>query len=103
MTAYGLTDRESEFLAFITDHAAAGNKMPSFDEFREHFGLKSKSGVHRIITSLERKGHISRIPGHARAIRISGISTKDALNHVLANCDLPFQVKAHLHHILRHL
>ena len=101
MTAYGLTDRERQLLDFITGHATSGTRMPSFEEMAAHLGVKAKSHVHRIIVSLERKGHVKRIPGHARAIRIDGVTTKSAIEHVLANCELSFAARVELHRAMR--
>lgn len=101
MTVFGLTDRENDLLEFITGCAASGKKMPTFDEMARHLGIKSKSGVSRLVTSLERKGHIQRISGHARAIRIDGIDVRDAIQHVLANCELSSVARAELQRAMR--
>ncbi len=43
---------------------------PSFDEMKDHLGLRSKSGIHRLITSMEERGYLRRLPHKARAIEI---------------------------------
>jgi repressor LexA len=67
----GLTHRESETLAFLREYVAANNgAAPSFDDVKDHLGLKSKSGIHRLLTALEERGLIRRISKRARAIEI---------------------------------
>jgi repressor LexA len=43
---------------------------PTFQEISDHLGIASKSSVHRLITALEERGHIERIPGRVRAIKL---------------------------------
>ena len=65
----GLTRRQSEALSFIRAYLAASDGIgPSYTEIMAALGLGSKSGVHRIITSLERRGYVDRIPGLPRSI-----------------------------------
>lgn len=67
----GLTHRERDLLAFLTRFIAENNgAAPSFDEMREYLGLQAKSGVYRILTALEERGHIVRMRNRARAIEI---------------------------------
>ena len=67
----GLTHRERDLLAFLTRFIADNSgAAPTFDEMREHMGLAAKSGVYRILTALEERGHIVRLPNRARAIEI---------------------------------
>lgn len=65
-----LTQHQAELLFFIGDRIANTGVAPSFDQMREHLGLKSKSGVHRLLAALEERGRIRRLPGRARAIEI---------------------------------
>lgn len=66
----GVTKRQAELLDYIEVYQQHnGGVAPSFEEMKDALGLKSKSGVHRLITSLEERGLISRIPDRARAIR----------------------------------
>lgn len=54
---------------FIKTYSEAnGGVAPSFDEMRAHAGLASKSGIHRLVTALEERGLIRRLPHRARAI-----------------------------------
>ena len=70
MSVMGLTSHQSELLNFIRSRLSHCEIAPSFDEMKDAVGLKSKSGIHRIIVALERKGSIRRLPGMARAIQL---------------------------------
>ncbi len=65
-----LTRKQRELLQFIQERLADSGVSPSFDEMKEALGLKSKSGVHRLITGLEERGFIRRLPHRARALEI---------------------------------
>ncbi|MEQ8967206.1 MAG: transcriptional repressor LexA [Azospirillaceae bacterium] len=65
-----LTKKQYELLLFIHDRLAEGGVSPSFDEMKEALGLKSKSGIHRLITGLEERGFIRRLPHRARALEV---------------------------------
>lgn len=65
-----LTAKQRELLLFIDDRLKQGGISPSFDEMREALDLKSKSGVHRLISALEERGFIRRLPNRARALEI---------------------------------
>jgi repressor LexA len=65
-----LTRKQKELLILIHEHLGAQGIPPSFDEMKESLGLKSKSGIHRLITGLEERGFIRRLPHRARALEI---------------------------------
>ncbi|QNN66000.1 transcriptional repressor LexA [Sphingomonas rhizophila] len=65
-----LTSKQHELLRFIQDRLAATGVSPSFDEMREALDLKSKSGVHRLISALEERSFIRRLPNRARALEV---------------------------------
>ena len=65
-----LTAKQHELLAFIHERLNHKGISPSFDEMREALGLKSKSGVHRLIGALEERGFIRRLPNRARALEV---------------------------------
>src|SRR5215204_6047871 len=65
-----LTAKQRELLLFINERLKAGGISPSFDEMREALDLKSKSGVHRLISALEERGFIRRLPNRARALEV---------------------------------
>lgn len=66
----GLTRRQRDLLDFIGAYMATENVAPSFEEMKNGIGLKSKSGIHRLIHSLEERGFINRLPYRNRAIEI---------------------------------
>ena len=65
-----LTRKQSELLAYLSDHMQQHDVPPSFDEMRDALGLASKSGVHRLVSGLEERGYIRRLANRARAIEI---------------------------------
>lgn len=65
-----LTRKQLDLLKFIHIRVAADGVSPSFDEMKEALNLKSKSGIHRLITALEERGFIRRLAHRARAIEI---------------------------------
>ena len=65
-----LTVKQRELLLFIDDQLKASGVSPSFDEMREALELKSKSGVHRLISALEERQFIRRLPNRARALEV---------------------------------
>lgn len=65
-----LTRKQHELICFISDRLAETGVSPSFEEMKEALDLKSKSGVHRLISALEERGFIRRLPNRARALEI---------------------------------
>ncbi len=65
-----LTRKQLELLRFIRDRIKLEGVPPSFEEMKDELDLKSKSGVHRLITALEERGFIYRLPHRARALEI---------------------------------
>ncbi|HYC04839.1 MAG TPA: transcriptional repressor LexA [Azospirillaceae bacterium] len=65
-----LTRKQQELLLFINDRLGKDGVSPSFDEMKDALGLKSKSGIHRLITGLEERGFIRRLPHRARALEV---------------------------------
>lgn len=65
-----LTLKQKELLSLIRDRVASDSVPPSFDEMKEALGLRSKSGIHRLISGLEERGFIRRLPHRARALEI---------------------------------
>jgi len=65
-----LTAKQRELLMFIEQRLGESGISPSFDEMREALDLKSKSGVHRLISALEERGFIRRLPNRARALEV---------------------------------
>ncbi len=65
-----LTVKQRELLTYIDQQLKASGVSPSFDEMREALDLKSKSGVHRLISALEERQFIRRLPNRARALEV---------------------------------
>ncbi|MBM3510935.1 MAG: transcriptional repressor LexA [Alphaproteobacteria bacterium] len=65
-----LTRKQHELLIFIQKRLADGGVSPSFDEMKDALNLRSKSGVHRLITALEERGFLRRLPHRARALEL---------------------------------
>jgi len=65
-----LTAKMRELWFYLDERMAGDAACPSFDEMREALGLKSKSGVHRLVIALEERGHLRRLPNRARAIEL---------------------------------
>jgi repressor LexA len=65
-----LTRKQHELLMFIDRHLKASGYSPSFDEMKEALNLRSKSGIHRLISALEERGFLSRRHHQARALEV---------------------------------
>ncbi len=65
-----LTRKQHELLLYINDRLSDTGVSPSFEEMKEALDLKSKSGVHRLISALEERGFIRRLPNRARALEV---------------------------------
>lgn len=65
-----LTKKQKELLLFLEDRISRSGVTPSFEEMKVKVGLKSKSGIHRLISALEDRGFIRKLPFKARAIEI---------------------------------
>jgi repressor LexA len=65
-----LTRKQHELLMFINQRLSATGVSPSFDEMKDALNLRSKSGIHRLISGLEERGFIRRLPHRARALEV---------------------------------
>jgi len=65
-----LTKKQKELFDYLSNYIIKNNISPSFEEMKEAVNLKSKSGIHRLITSLEQRGFIRRLKHKARAMEI---------------------------------
>lgn len=65
-----LTRKQHELICFIDDRLGQTGVSPSFEEMKEALDLKSKSGVHRLISALEERGFLRRLPNRARALEV---------------------------------
>ncbi len=76
-----LTRKQFELLRFIHERLKEAGVPPSFDEMKDALDLRSKSGIHRLITALEERGFIRRLPNRARAIEV--IRLPESVGHGL--------------------
>ncbi|MCF8476543.1 MAG: transcriptional repressor LexA [Pseudolabrys sp.] len=77
-----LTRKQFELLRFIHERLTESGVPPSFDEMKDALDLRSKSGIHRLITALEERGFIRRLANRARAIEV--IKLPDSVAHGIA-------------------
>jgi repressor LexA len=77
-----LTRKQFELLRFIHERLTESGVPPSFDEMKDALDLRSKSGIHRLITALEERGFIRRLANRARAIEV--IKLPDSVGHGIA-------------------
>jgi repressor LexA len=73
-----LTKKQHELLLFINQRLAATGVAPSFDEMKDALNLRSKSGIHRLISGLEERGFIRRLPHRARALEVVKLPEESA-------------------------
>src|SRR3546814_10739993 len=80
-----LTAKQHELLHFIQQRLDTSGISPSFEEMKEALGLKSKSGIHRLISALEERGFLRRLPNRARALEVLKVpeATKPARENVV--------------------
>jgi len=68
---YMLTHKQKELFVYLNNYISSNDISPSFEEMKNAVNLKSKSGIHRLITSLEQRGYIKRLKHKARAMEIT--------------------------------
>jgi len=74
-----LTRKQHELLSFINQRLAEGGVSPSFEEMKLALGLRSKSGIHRLISGLQERGFIRRLPHRARALEVVKLPEQSAV------------------------
>lgn len=84
-----LTRKQHELLMFIHERMKEAGIPPSFDEMKDALDLRSKSGIHRLITALEERGFIRRLPNRARALEV--IKLPDSMNPTLGGRKAKFE------------
>jgi repressor LexA len=84
-----LTRKQHELLMFIHERMKEAGIPPSFDEMKDALDLRSKSGIHRLITALEERGFIRRLPNRARALEV--IKLPDSMNPSLGGRRAKFE------------
>ena len=75
-----MTSKQQELLSFIHQRLEEGGVSPSFEEMKDALDLRSKSGIHRLISALEERGFIRRLPNRARALEV--LKLPDGLDRV---------------------
>ena len=75
-----LTFKQKKLLDFLVDYYNENNVYPTFDEMRDFLKIKSKSGIHKLLSSLEEKGFVSRLPHKARALSIKSSVNENEKN-----------------------
>lgn len=77
-----MTPKQKQLLDFIGNYAITHDGVcPSYEEMKRAMGLKSKSGIHRLVVALEERGHISRHAFRARAIDLVAVDNRPDLHH----------------------
>jgi repressor LexA len=84
-----LTRKQHDLLMFIHERMKESGIPPSFDEMKDALDLKSKSGIHRLITALEERGFIRRLPNRARALEV--VKLPDSMNPSLGGRKTRFE------------
>jgi len=87
-----LTAKQQELLIFIQNRLEEGGVSPSFDEMKDALDLKSKSGIHRLISALEERGFIRRLPNRARALEV--LKLPDGLHRTAETVQPPLSAPA---------
>jgi repressor LexA len=77
-----LTKKQKNLLLFINKKLRSSGISPSYEEMKESLNLKSKSGIHRLITALEERGFIRRLPHKARALEVIKLPETASANDI---------------------
>lgn len=80
-----LTQKQHELLCFIDERLKVSGVSPSFEEMKDALDLKSKSGIHRLISALEEREFIRRLPNRARALEVLKLPEGGVLNSETSN------------------
>lgn len=75
-----LTFKQKKLLDFLVDYYNKNYVYPTFDEMRDFLKIKSKSGIHKLLSSLEEKGFVNRLPHKARALSINSSVNENEKN-----------------------
>ena len=91
-----LTKKQKNLLLFINKKLRASGVSPSYEEMKQSLNLKSKSGIHRLISALEERGFIRRLPHKARALEVIKLPETASANDIYNNFS-PSVIKGGLH------
>ena len=75
-----LTFKQKKLLDFLVDYYNKNDVYPTFDEMKDFLKIKSKSGIHKLLSSLEEKGYVNRLPHKARALSINSSVNENEKN-----------------------
>ena len=84
-----LTKKQKELYDYLKNYISSNEISPSFEEMKSAVNLKSKSGIHRLITSLEERGFIKRLKHKARAMEIINKDNIDNENSLSNSINIP--------------
>lgn len=85
-----LTKKQKELFVYLNNYISSNDISPSFEEMKNAVNLKSKSGIHRLITSLEQRGYIKRLKHKARAMEITKNLPNKNINNIESSNDDSF-------------
>ena len=85
-----LTRKQKELFVYLNNYISSNDISPSFEEMKNAVNLKSKSGIHRLITSLEQRGYIKRLKHKARAMEITKNLPNKNVNNIESSNDDSF-------------
>ena len=85
-----LTKKQKELFLYLNNYISTNDISPSFEEMKNAVNLKSKSGIHRLITSLEQRGYIKRLKHKARAMEITKNLPNKNVNNIESSNDDSF-------------
>ena len=85
-----LTKKQKELFVYLNNYISSYDISPSFEEMKNAVNLKSKSGIHRLITSLEQRGYIKRLKHKARAMEITKNLPNKNVNNIESSNDDSF-------------
>jgi SOS-response transcriptional repressor LexA len=96
------TAREHQLLQYLRSYYGERGIMPTYPEMMAFMGVRSKSGIHRMIDGLIKRGHVTRMPASARGLRLKGsdVSTAEAICAVIDRCRLSEHALAELRGLL---
>ena len=77
-----LTKKQKNLLVFINKKIRSSGVSPSYEEMKNSLNLKSKSGIHRLISALEERGFIRRLPHKARALEVLKLPETASANDI---------------------
>ena len=80
-----LTKKQKNLLLFINKRLRSSGVSPSYEEMKQSLNLKSKSGIHRLISALEERGFIRRLPHKARALEVIKLPETASANDIYNN------------------